>query len=597
MGENNQDRHPNQSNHHDIENSLYNQTPVNMDVNGKEEYPNEEENGAYSKEHGDWFSLGLIRFRTKWSSLLVKYKNEISILKKLVINLCLVAYMICAAIFWKRQGSGVIDWCNGIGVLLILAVFIYWFVFYYTVLKPLIFPKLLRYSVDTTTDSFKTCVLFTRVGIQVILSIAFVVYIIIDTWDNKRRLISLLGFVVLIFGGYLFSKHPNRVPWKIVIWGVIMQLAIGLLTIRFSYGRYVLECIGHHVETFLEFSYEGASFIYGNELVNVYHVFAFKVLSVIFFMSFIIQICFYYGWMQSIFLKLGWMMQICLGTTVAESVNTCASVFLGMTEAPLLIKPYLPDLTRSELTAVMLGGFSTVAGTVFAAYTSLGVHPAHIITSSIMTAPAALSYSKILYPETEISKTTVDNIRKWKSDDINVIDAACKGAQIGTEMVLGIIANIIAFVSFVAFLNATLGWFGGLVGIDDLTIEFIFGKVFIPLSWIMGVEPDQCEQVARLIGIKTVINEFVAYKELGRVKKLGLLSPRSEAIATYSLCGFANPGSVGCLIATLNTLVPSQRKNTIDLAFRAFIGGCVVCLLTACVAGLLMPEEGFPESL
>ncbi|KAI5711471.1 hypothetical protein M8J75_000597 [Diaphorina citri] len=571
------------------------QTPLDSDGNAENGFLPKDENETYSKEHGDRLGLAIVKVRTKIGDQFEQHKNIISLLTKLLIHLCILSYLTYAAILWQKKGTGVIDWCNGLGILLIAAVFIYWFVFYYTVIKPFLFPILLRYSIDTTTKAFKNFIMTVRISVQIILSIAFVIFILIDAWDQKRRLISLLGFGVFILLGYVFSKYPNRVPWKIVIWGVIMQLAIGLVTIRLSLGRYVLECIGHHVQTFLEFAYQGAAFVYGDEIVFVYHVFAFKVLSVIFFMSFIIQICFYYGWLQSIFLKLGWLLQVSLGTTVAESVNTCASVFLGMTEAPLLIKPYLPDLTRSELTAVMLGGFSTVAGTVFAAYTSLGVQAAHIITASIMTAPSALSYSKILYPETEISKTTISNIKKWKSDDLNVIDAACKGAQIGTEMVLGIIANIIAFVSFVAFCNAMLIWFGSLVGVEDLTIEFIFGKIFIPLTWIMGVEPSQCEEVARLIGLKTVINEFVAYKELGRVKKLGLLSPRSEAIATYSLCGFANPGSVGCLIATLNTLVPSQRRNTIDLAFRAFIGGCVVCLLTACIVGLLMPEEGFPE--
>ncbi|KAI5755220.1 hypothetical protein M8J77_015149 [Diaphorina citri] len=253
------------------------QTPLDSDGNAENGFLPKDENETYSKEHGDRLGLAIVKVRTKIGDQFEQHKNIISLLTKLLIHLCILSYLTYAAILWQKKGTGVIDWCNGLGILLIAAVFIYWFVFYYTVIKPFLFPILLRYSIDTTTKAFKNFIMTVRISVQIILSIAFVIFILIDAWDQKRRLISLLGFGVFILLGYVFSKYPNRVPWKIVIWGVIMQLAIGLVTIRLSLGRYVLECIGHHVQTFLEFAYQGAAFVYGDEIVFVYHVFAFKV--------------------------------------------------------------------------------------------------------------------------------------------------------------------------------------------------------------------------------------------------------------------------------------------------------------------------------
>ncbi|KAG8222825.1 hypothetical protein J437_LFUL005031 [Ladona fulva] len=312
--------------------------------------------------------------------------------------------------------------------------------------------------------------------------------------------------------------------------------------------------------------------------------------------NFTIQILYYYGVMQWIIINLGKVLQKAMATTACESINTAGSIFIGMTEAPLLIKPYIGLLTKSELHAVMTGGLATIAGTVMAAYISFGVSPAHLITASVMSAPAALCYSKLFYPETEKTKTKSKDVTVIKGEETNVLDAAATGATNATSLILGIIANMIAFVSFVAFLNGVLSWFGSLVGASELSFEWILAKVFIPLAWLLGVAPEECENVAILMGLKTMVNEFVAYQKLSAFVKAGKISKRAETIATYALCGFANPGSVGILIGGLTAMAPEKRPVITELALRSFIAGSATCFLTACVAGTLI-DDGFMEGI
>ncbi|KAK7866996.1 hypothetical protein R5R35_006862 [Gryllus longicercus] len=297
--------------------------------------------------------------------------------------------------------------------------------------------------------------------------------------------------------------------------------------------------------------------------------------------------------MQWVVMKLGWILQVTMGTTVCESVNTAASIFLGQSEAPLIIKPYIKDLTKSEIHAIMTAGFATVSGTVLAAYISFGVKASHLLTASIMSAPAALCFAKLFYPESEESKTTVDNIRLEKGDETGVLDAATKGAMSGISLVLGIIANLIAFVSAISFLDGVVGWMGELVGLtgeNTISFTFILTKIFYPLVWAMGVQVEHCSDVARVVALKTVVNEFVAYEELGKLIDARKICGRSEVIATYALCGFSNPSSIGIVIGALSSMAPNRRSDIAEVAFRAFLAGCAVCFLTACVAGVLTDD-------
>ncbi|XP_044004713.1 solute carrier family 28 member 3 isoform X1 [Aphidius gifuensis] len=515
------------------------------------------------------------------------------------LHLIVLIYFTFATIHWiNNNNNGNLDWCDGYGMLVVLVAIVYIGIVYYKIFKKYfasiiirIFEPLLN-SIESLQQKRYISVVVKTV-FYVSLLTGLVVYLYYDTIGSRERLRSGLGFLSILIFGFVFSKHPTKVNWRPVIWGLILQIGFGLLTIRWTVGRSIFECVADKVTIFLNYAKDGSLFVFSEELVIIKSVFAFSVLPVVFFFSFMIQVLYYWGAMQWVILKLGWALSSVMGTTVCESINSAANTFLGMTESPLLIKPYISKLTASELHAIMSSGFATVSGTVLAAYINFGAQPSHLITASVMSAPAALCFSKLFYPETERSKTTFKNIPLQKSEDASVMDAATKGALAGIPLVLGIIANIIAFVSLISFLNGILGWLGGLVGFTDLTLELILSKVFLPLSWIIGVPWDQCEDVATLIGLKTVVNEFVAYQRLGELKKLGKLTPRVEGIATFAICGFANPGSVGIMMGALISMAPESRQTIASVVVRAFISGSAVCFMTAAIAGMLMDEDYF----
>ncbi|XP_025192258.1 sodium/nucleoside cotransporter 2 [Melanaphis sacchari] len=517
---------------------------------------------------------------TNWHFPRLLISNNKQLALKCLCHGVVFAYMLAAINHWYMSGVKDMGWRNGFGLLIIITACYYGMQPVKCLFTLIPFVKVLPHA-------------YFKIGVLCSFSGLFIIFILFDTKNDRHRLLPLIGLCVFILVGFIFSKHRSHVNWTTVVSGLATQITIGMLTIRWQVGRSIVQAIGELAEKFFSFAYVGAKVTYGNELIDNYGVFAFKVLSVLFFMCFVIEILFYYGIIQTIVIKLGWCLQKLLGTTAAESVNTCASVFLGMSEAPIIIKPYLPDLTESEIHAVMMGGFSTVAGTVFAAYTSFGIDSAYLITASVMSAPTALSFSKLIFPETEKSLNSVDQIcTKKTNDEGNVMDAACKGAQFGLKIIGAIVANIVAFVSFVAFLNAIISWLGDLVGIEGLSFEYVLGKILIPVTWLLGVDPSECETVGKLIGLKMTINEFVAYKQMGDLIKEGKLSPKSKIVATFALCSFANPGSIGSMIATLTTLCPSQRSSITKNVFRAFLGGTVTCFLTAAIASLLMPDEG-----
>ncbi|VEN59312.1 unnamed protein product [Callosobruchus maculatus] len=393
--------------------------------------------------------------------------------------------------------------------------------------------------------------------------------------------------------GYALSSNRSMIPWKTILWGLILQFMFGLITIRWKVGRNILECLGDKVNILLGYAFEGAAFTYGEFLVNDKLVFAFRALSTIYFISFLVNILYYFGVMQKVIGFLGELLQWIMGTSICESVNSAANIFLGQSEAPLLLAPYLKDLTDSEIHSVMTSGFATVAGSVMAAYINYGARPQDLITSSIMSAPAALCFSKLMYPETEEIKVKKENVQTVDKPYESVLDAASKGVSDAIAMVQGIIASVLAFLAFVYLINGVLGWFGELVGFMDprWSLELIAGKIFIPISFLMGVPWEECESVGTLIGIKTMVNEFVAFAKMKEMLDQGLLSKRTKVIATYAICGFSNPGSVGIMISALSTLIPHKREAITRLVLRAFFGGALVCFMTACIACALMPED------
>ncbi|XP_033101662.1 solute carrier family 28 member 3-like isoform X2 [Anneissia japonica] len=425
-----------------------------------------------------------------------------------------------------------------------------------------------------------------------------IVALVFLTLGSPEQLISAAGLVIFVLLTFLFSKHPRQVKWRPVLWGLMLQFLLGLFVLRTDLGFTIFEWLGDMATIFLEFTDVGSEFVFGASYEE--HFFAFKVLPVVIYFSSVISVLYYLGAMQVIIKKIAWLMQNTMKTSASESLNAAGNIFVGQTEAPLLIRPFLKDMTLSELHAVMTGGFATIAGSVLGAYISFGIDASHLISASVMSAPAALAIAKLFWPETEESQTaTEDQFDIPKSEERNVIEAASFGASTAVSLVGNIAANLIAFLAILAFLNALLTWFGGLVGLDDppLTFELICSYVFVPVAFIMGVEWEDCREVAELIGVKTFINEFVAYERLAVLIEEGALSKRSEIIATYALCGFANIGSIGIQLGGLTPMAPERKGDLAKVAIRALIAGTTACFMTACIAGVLYEipvEEGTP---
>ncbi|CAM1294639.1 SLC28A3 (predicted) [Pycnogonum litorale] len=536
-----------------------------------------------------------------------KLQNDVDIVwtkhkglvRKTIFVLALVAFYVYLgyAIFydWYRTN----DWCNGVRFLVLITIIVHLTICYQLVLRNYI-NKIWEQSEKKVSSIWQKR--FVRWGLYVALVAAVVIFLIIDTSDDRRRLISASGVLVITAFGFIFSTNPSKVRWRPVLWGLSLQFIFALIILRWDVGRQVFDCIGNKVKTFLDFTDEGTSFVYSylvtgelksDKNVKVpeqYAIFAFKVLPVIIFFNFCTAILYYLGVMQVVVKKVGWLLQVTVGTTIAESMNAAGNIFLGQSEAPLMIAPFLNDMTLSEMHAVMTGGFATIAGTVLAAYINFGISASHLLSASVMSAPAALGISKLFYPETEKSKTDFKTIKDVKSTDQNVLEAASRGASQSVDMISNIIANLIAFLAFIKFIDTLLSWFGSLVGYPSLGFEIILSKLFFPLALIMGVELEDAEKVATLLGLKTIVNEFVAYARLGEMIKGNQLSPRSEVIATYALCGFSNLSSIGIQIGVLSSLAPSRRSDWSKIALRAMIAGSLACFLTACVAGSLIAE-------
>ncbi|KAL0809793.1 hypothetical protein ABMA28_011289 [Loxostege sticticalis] len=546
-------------------------------------------------EPSGWLETTLLKVGSSTDGFFKKNSEAMKTIFWFVFNGLVIGYFAGCWYYWANILQDPLVLCSGFGSLIAFLGIIYFFVIYFMVVKRFFgkwFSRVVWTKVSDVSGYLWRIIIFRWCFCLAVLA-AIVVFLYFDTRDAPERLISLLGLGILLMLAFVFSAHPGRINWRTVSMGLLLQFLFGVLFIRVEPGRIALQCFADKVATFLMYGVEGAAFAFGDLLVRTEQVFAFSTLPVIFFFSMLVEVLFFWGALQWFVLKLGGVLRALTATTVCESVIAVGNVFLGMTESILLIKPYISLLTPSELHVVMSSGFATVSGTILAAYIGFGAEPAHLVTASIMSAPAAICYSKLLMPETKRSLTTVDNIQPVPSEDQSALSAATRGATNGIALILNIIANIVAFVSFIAFVNGVLGYAGGLLGNPELNLEWIFGKIFIPLCWVMGVPWEECELVGSLIGLKTVVNEFVAYQRMGEMKKAGLLSPRAELIATYSLCGFTNPGSAGIMIGAIAAMAPNQRETLSSLAVRAFFGGCGICFMTACIAGLLMPEGSF----
>ena len=401
-----------------------------------------------------------------------------------------------------------------------------------------------------------------------------------------ERAISFLGICVFIGICYAMSVNRQAVRWRTVAWGLGLEFILAIVILKTSWGLNIFKSLGNIVGNFLAFSDVGAKFVFGENFKD--HLFAFQILPTIIFFSSFISILYYYGILQRVVNALAWFMMKTMKTSGSESLSCAGNIFLGPTEAALMVKPYLANMTKSELHAVMTGGFATIAGGVLGAYLSFGIPPEHLIAAFFMTSPVALIVSKIMYPETEVSETTEKVNIDIKSNYVNVLDAATSGAIDGVKLAVNVGVIIIAFLSLLAAVNASLSWLGTLAGYPQLSLEGMLSLIMFPVAWLMGIPWADCGQVGALLGKKTILNEFIAYLDLGELIKKQEISQRSAIITTYALCNFANIGSIGITIGGMTGIAPNRQQDLARMGLRTMIGGLLAGFITAGIAGILI---------
>jgi concentrative nucleoside transporter, CNT family len=422
-----------------------------------------------------------------------------------------------------------------------------------------------------------------------------------------ERVISLIGIFVFFGLAYLFSTDRRAINWRTVIWGFAIQFLFGTFVLLLPIGFTIFKVIGDLVTSFLNMSDAGAEFVYGEDFRE--HFFAFKVMSTVIFFSGFISILYYFGVLQKVVAAIASVMKRTMKTTGPETTSCAANIFIGQTEAPLLIKGFVGKVSLSELHAIMTGGFATVAGSVLAAFIGFGISAEQLIAASVMNAPGALAMSKMFFPQSgrysydpELDaelRAEQEKLKESGESDGGIpqeavstasdpIAAAAEGAIQGVQLVLAIISILILFLGLIALVNAILGWIGGLFGFPDFSLELILSYLLFPLAFIMGVPLQDCGAVAVFLGKKIILNEFIAYTDLAQAIQANAISPRAAAIATFALCGFANISSIGQQIGGIGGLVPRRRNDVAKLGVRAMLAGSFTNFVSASIAGLFL---------
>src|SRR5579883_816195 len=394
------------------------------------------------------------------------------------------------------------------------------------------------------------------------------------------RFTGILGILAILLACVLFSTHRRKIRYSIVAWGVGLQLTFAFIVLR-TPAAGAFKVASDKVNALIGYSQAGSTFVFGDQLGGSQPViFAFQVLPIIIFISSLFSILYYFGVMQIFVRAMAVVMQRVMGASGAESTNVAASIFMGQTEAPLTIRPFLDGLTESELFTIMTSGMAHVSGAVMAAYVLMAHDEIrHLLTAVIMTAPATIMLAKILVPEVEKPATAGDVKVEVERPGINVIDAAARGAGDGLHLALNIAAMLIAFIALIALCNGILSYF-------HITLQQIFGYVFSPIAWLLGVKFQDCQSIGNLLGTRLVLNEFIAFQQLGPMRDH--LDPRSFTIATYALCGFANFSSIAIQIGGIGALAPSRKSDLARLGLKAVAAGTMANFMSACIAGMLL---------
>src|SRR5450755_1516134 len=409
-----------------------------------------------------------------------------------------------------------------------------------------------------------------------------------------HRFVGILGILFVLSMCFLFSTNRRAIRYKTVFWGLGLQIALAFLVMRWKYGQLVFNKLGAGAKWLLDFSYYGSSFVFGDlgkKGSPAGFIFAFQALPIIIFIAAFFALLYYYGVMQVIVKAAARVMTRLMGASGAESLNVAASIFMGQTEAPLTIRPFLPDVTRSELMTIMTSGMAHVSGSLMGAYMAYGIRPEHLLAAVIMTAPGTILIAKVLVPETEqpltAGKVEIAGIER----DTNALGAVARGTVDGLHLALNVAAMLISFIALVYLVDACFGGVHNLLAAHHVawfpsSLEQIFGWVFAPVAWLAGVPWHDCSTVGNLLGLRMVTNELVAFQRLGPMQ--ATLAPKSFTIATFALCGFANFSSIGIQIGGIGALAPNKKSELARLGIRAMLAGTMANLMSASLVGIML---------
>src|SRR3982075_1879622 len=412
------------------------------------------------------------------------------------------------------------------------------------------------------------------------------------------RFVGVLGLATMLGLAYIFSTDRKAIRLKTVLWGFGLQLLFALFVLRFSAGRKIFEFAGYYVNLLLSYAFVGSQFVFGELGMKdspQHFIFAFQVLPTIIFIAAFFALLYHIGVMQLLIRGAAWVMTRVMGASGAESLNVAASIFMGQTEAPLTIRPFLNRLTRSELMCVMTSGMAHVSGGIMAAYIAFGIEPKHLLSAVIMTAPRTLLMAKMLLPETEKPKTAGRVVMSEEEErtekEENLLGAVARGTTDGLHLALNIAAMLISFLALIALINGIMGGIHSWLGSDSIfwfpeSLEKIFGVLFAPVAWVIGIPWHDCPIIGNLLGTRMVLNELVAFSLLGPQR--AVLDPRSFTIATFALCGFANLSSIGIQLGGIGALAPNKRGELASLGIRAMLAGTMANLMSASIAGMLL---------
>lgn len=422
---------------------------------------------------------------------------------------------------------------------------------------------------------------------------------------SNLAFISLFGWVTMIFLAWFISYDRKRFPWRTVIWGLVLQFALALLILKTPWGAKLFEVAGKAITKLIQFSSEGTKFVFGPmadssllaEKFGPAHsvVFAVLVCGTVVIVSALSSLFYHWGVLQRVVRAVAWVMRKIMGTSGSETLSAAANIFMGQTEAPLVIRPYVPRMTKSEIMTIMVCGMAHIAGGVAAVYAAMGMAAGyhdtagHLLTASVLNCPAALLIAKIMLPETEVSETAGSSPATVPRTTANSIDAICRGAGDGFFLSLNICAMLIAFIAIISLANYVFSFAQLKAGLAHAwTFQDLFGYLNAPFAWLMGVPSKDCLAIGQILGERIVLNEFVGYLSLtGNAKEL-MLDDRSFMIATYALCGFANFSSIAIQIGGIGSLAPERRSEMAKVGLRAMIGGLLAAYMTACLAGFLL---------